>query len=72
METRIIEKSWHKVTDRVAATQAQIKYISDLRNDENCPAWPFASTTNAMRSLTKSGASEIIDALKAGEIVIFE
>lgn len=72
METVIIETSWHKATDWVAMTNKQLKYINALRNDENCPEWPFRSTTNAMRSLTKDAASEIISALKNGNRVIFE
>jgi hypothetical protein len=72
MDTIIIKKGWHKPTDRFAVTMAQLKYINDLRNDENCPRWPFDSKTNAIRSLTKSDASEIIDALKRGDTVVFE
>jgi hypothetical protein len=67
-----IRTGWHKATDKFAATSAQLKYIAALRSNEKCPGWPFNSTTNAMRSLTKSDASEIIDALRAGNKVIFE
>ncbi|MDR3286943.1 MAG: cell division protein SepF [Prevotellaceae bacterium] len=71
MKTTEIKTSWHKATDKFAVTYKQLDYIGDLRTSENCPEWPFSSTTNAMRSLTKSDASEIIDALKNGDTVIF-
>lgn len=71
MKTVKIETGWHKATDKVAMTYAQLEYISKLRNKENLPEWPFRSSTNAMRSLTKYDASEIIDALKSGKKVMF-
>ena len=67
-----ITTRWHKATDRWAITYKQLKYIDSLRTDENCPEWPFNSTSNAMRSLTKEDGSEIIEALKNGDRVIFE
>lgn len=67
-----ISISWHKVDSPEAMTNKQFKYINSLLTDENCPEWPFNSTTNACRSLTKADASEIIDALKAGDRIIFE
>ncbi len=72
MRTITIETGWHKANDKFAATYKQLDYIHDLRTEENCPEWPFNSTTNAMRRLTKSDASEIIDALQNGDKVIFE
>lgn len=71
METINIETSWHKANDNIAMTYKQLEFISDLRNEENCPEWPFGSSTNAMRSLTKFAASEIIDALKSGNKIVF-
>lgn len=72
MENTInIETSWHKADDKIAATYKQIDYIHDLRTDENMPEFPFRSTTNAMRSLTKYDVSVIIDALKSGKKVVF-
>jgi hypothetical protein len=65
------ETSWHKATDKVAMTYAQLEYINKLRNEENCPNWIFGSSTNAMRSITKFEASNIIDALKNGEKIVF-
>lgn len=72
MKTITIKTGWHKANDKLAATYKQLDYIHDLRNEENCPDWPFSSTTNAMRSLTKSDASEIIDALRNGDKIVFE
>lgn len=68
----IIKTSWHKPTDSFAITKTQLDYIHALRNKDNCPEWPFPSTTNAMRSLTKADGSQIIDALKKGETILFE
>lgn len=72
METVVIKRGWHKVSDKIAMTYTQLEYIYELKTDENCPCFPFNSSTNAMRSLTKMDASEIIDALKRGDKVIFE
>lgn len=72
MKTIVITTTWHKATDKFAMTNSQLKYINSLRTEDNCPDWPFSSTTNAMRSLTKSDASEIIDALKEGNRIVFE
>lgn len=72
METIVITKSWHKVNANYAMTYEQMQYIDRLRNSENCPDWPFHSGTNAMRSITKEDASTIIDALKNGNVVVFE
>lgn len=72
MKTTVITTTWHKVNSPIAITYKQLDYINDLRTEENCPEWPFNSTTNAMRSLTKFDASEIIDALKNGDRVVFE
>lgn len=72
METINIKTSWHKLNDSIAMTYRQLEFISDLRNEENCPEWPFNSSSNAMRSLTKYDASEIIDALKSGNKVVFD
>lgn len=70
VKTIEIEKSWHKATDKIAMTYAQKQYIDNLSNEDNLIGWDFSSTTNAQRSLTKFDASEIIDALKAGNKVI--
>lgn len=67
-----IFKKWHKANDFMAITYNQLSYINDLRNDDNCPSWPFRSSTQAMRSLTKEDGSEIIDAMQRGEVVVFE
>jgi hypothetical protein len=66
-----IEKGWHKPTDRGAMTNAQFEYIMvlDKKNSALLQGWNFNSKTNAMRSLTKEDASDIIEALKAGEAV---
>lgn len=72
MKTITIQTSWHKPTAAFAATKKQLDYIDSLRNDQNCPDWPFRSLTNAMRSLTKDDASEIIEALKNDDQVVFE
>jgi len=67
-----ITKKWHKATDPVAITNKQLDYINSLRTPENCPEWPFGSTHNTIRQLTKFDASEIIDALKNDKIIKFE
>lgn len=72
MQTVKITTSWHKATDKIAITHKQLEYIGTLRNDENCPDWPFNSATNAMRSLTKYDASTMIDAFKAGNKIVFK
>jgi hypothetical protein len=68
MRTVEISKGWHKPTDKMAMSNAQYEYITKL--DEQNPnllnGWNFNSKTNAMRSLTKMDASDIIDALKSG------
>lgn len=71
MNTVNVQTTWHKVNDKIAMTYEQLKYISDLRNEENCAEWPFNSSTNAMRSLTKFDASEIIEELKNGNKIVF-
>ena len=73
-ETEVVEitTSWHKATDKIAMTYAQIKYIDALATDGNIEGWDFPSNTNAQRSLTKYDASEIIDALKSGKKVVIK
>ena len=72
--TEVVEitTSWHKATDKIAMTYAQIKYIDALATDGNIEGWDFPSNTNAQRSLTKYDASEIIDALKGGKKVVIK
>lgn len=74
METVTIKLGWHKANATFAASYKQIDFINSLRTEENCPDWDvnFSSTTNAMRQLTKSAASDIISALKNGDKVVFE
>lgn len=72
METIVITKKWHKANAPYAMTYKQLQYIEGLRDAENCPEWPFRTTSNAMRSLTAKDASMIINALKAGDGVVFE
>ena len=67
-----ITTTWHKATDKIAMTYAQIKYIDALATDGNIEGWDFPSNTNAQRSLTKYDASEIIDALKSGKKVVIK
>lgn len=73
-ETEVVEitTSWHKATDKIAMTYAQIKYIDTLATEDNIEGWDFPSNTNAQRSLTKYDASEIIDALKSGKKVVIK
>lgn len=73
-ETEVVEitTTWHKATDKIAMTYAQIKYIDALATDGNIEGWDFPSNTNAQRSLTKYDASEIIDALKSGKKVVIK
>nr|DAS82413.1 MAG TPA: Protein of unknown function (DUF3072) [Caudoviricetes sp.] len=73
-ETEVVEitTSWHKATDKIAMTYAQIKYIDALATEGNIEGWDFPSNTNAQRSLTKYDASEIIDALKSGKKVVIK
>ena len=73
-ETEVVEitTSWHKATDKIAMTYAQIKYIDALATEDNIEGWDFPSNTNAQRSLTKYDASEIIDALKSGKKVVIK
>lgn len=72
MEELTIEKSWHKANSPQAMTKNQLEYIYDLRTEDNCDGWDFRSKTNAMRSLTKSDASEIIQHLESGGKIIIE
>lgn len=67
-----ITTTWHKATDKIAMTYAQIKYIDALAKESNIEGWDFSSNTNAQRSLTKYDASEIIDALKSGKKVVIK
>lgn len=67
-----ITTTWHKATDKIAMTYAQIKYIDALATEGNIEGWDFPSNTNAQRSLTKYDASEIIDALKSGKKVVIK
>lgn len=67
-----ITTTWHKATDKIAMTYAQIKYIDALATEGNIEGWDFPSNTNAQRSLTKYDASEIIDALKGGKKVVIK
>ena len=73
-ETEVVEitTSWHKATDKIAMTYAQIKYIDALATEGNIEGWDFPANTNAQRSLTKYDASEIIDALKGGKKVVIK
>lgn len=72
--TEVVEitTTWHKATDKIAMTYAQIKYIDALATEDNIEGWDFPSNTNAQRSLTKYDASEIIDALKSGKKVVIK
>lgn len=72
--TEVVEitTTWHKATDKIAMTYAQIKYIDALATEGNIEGWDFPSNTNAQRSLTKYDASEIIDALKGGKKVVIK
>lgn len=74
VETEVVEitTTWHKATDKIAMTYAQIKYIDALATEGNIEGWDFPSNTNAQRSLTKYDASEIIDALKSGKKVVIK
>ncbi len=67
-----ITTTWHKATDKIAMTYAQIKYIDALATEGNIEGWDFPSNTNAQRSLTKYDASEIIDALKSDKKVVIK
>jgi hypothetical protein len=69
---KIIKTGWHKATDKFAATTAQLRYIAALQTEENLKGFEFSSKTQAMRSLTKSDASAIIEALKDGDTVILK
>lgn len=73
-EAEVVEitTTWHKATDKIAMTYAQVKYIDALATEGNIEGWDFPSTTNAQRSLTKYDASEIIDALKSGKRVVIK
>ena len=71
MKTVKIKTGWHKATDSFACTCAQLKYLRDLCDAENCENWCFNSTTNALRSLSRASASEAIDALKRGDRIEF-
>ena len=74
VEAEVVEitTTWHKATDKIAMTYAQVKYIDALATEGNIEGWDFPSTTNAQRSLTKYDASEIIDALKSGKRVVIK
>jgi hypothetical protein len=63
-----IKTGYHKAADKWAMSAAQYKFILSL-GTERIKGWDFPSTSQAMRYLTKSGASEIIDALKNGDEV---
>lgn len=65
-----IKRSWHKATDSIAATYKQVDYLRSLCTDAKVE-FPFGSSTNAQRSLTKWDASEAIDALKNGNTIKF-
>ena len=56
--TEVVEitTTWHKATDKIAMTYAQIKYIDALATGDNIEGWDFPSNTNAQRSLTKFDA----------------
>jgi hypothetical protein len=71
MDTFYITPSWRKATDDIAVTYKQLVFIASLRNKDNCPVWPFSSTTNVIRSLTKKDGDDIIQALKDGKKIIF-
>lgn len=71
MKQVIIEKSWHKATDKHAITFEQIKYIDSLAYKKGVEL-PFLSQTNTMRSYTKEDAINIIDALTNNYELIFE
>lgn len=65
-----IETSWHKPNDSIAMTYDQLKFIEKLKAGKSID-WPFNSSTNAMRRLTKFDASAIIDALKENKTITF-
>ena len=71
MKTIEVKTSWHKANDKFAMSYKQYEYIKSLKTDDNCD-WPFTSASNAMRSLTKRDASEIIDALNSDNKVIIQ
>ncbi|MBR8726197.1 hypothetical protein [Bacteroides pyogenes] len=65
-----IEKGWYKPNDKDAMTYNQLEFIMSLMSDDNVEGWDFNSKSNAMRSISKSDASDIIDALQAGQKVV--
>lgn len=70
IQTVEFNTTWHKVNSPFAMTHNQKSFIDSLSEKTgNLEGWNFKSSTNAMRSIDKFTASEIIDALKAGKKV---
>ena len=63
-----VEKFWHKANDKNAMTYAQLEYINALGTG-SIEGWEFPSSSQAIRRITKDGASDIISALKSGYLV---
>jgi len=63
-----VDKYWHKANDKNAMTYAQLEYINSL-GTRSIAGWDFPSSSQAIRRITKDGASEIISALKSGHLV---
>lgn len=69
----VVKSGWHKADARYAATYNQLQYFASIKHEDSIIGhWPFPSTTNAQRSLTKAQLSEMIDHVKAGGKIRFE
>ncbi len=67
----IINKGWHKNGASYAMTYKQLKFIEEIETG-TLEGFKFDSNHQAMRSLTKHDASEIIDGLLADKKVIIQ
>ena len=56
-----------RVNERIRMTYAQYTYICDLADEGLVSCWEWHSASNAMKSLSKSEASAIIEAAKSGK-----
>lgn len=54
-----------RVNERIRMTYAQYTYICDLADEGLVSGWEWHSASNAMKSLSKSEASAIIEAAKS-------
>lgn len=67
VEDMLVIDGAKRVDARIRMTYAQYTYICDLADEGLVSGWDWPSASNAMKSISKSEASAIIEAAKSGK-----